>query len=679
MGFLKHLRSKSRAKSQDQGNQYYESPQQHYYQASNGYGTDYASQLDTKVLRRIFENLCPHATDRTCVSSEDSAVGDGCMLCDMRDLARSAQVSRKWYQVAQSLLYNSVRIDAVHYCEREAILSEKRNHQRKSFRRPSVNSAAAEDVPAARLSLFCRTVRASGRLAREVEYLKLPYMTRETSKGELAATVSALPNLKYVDLPEGVFNGDPTCLTLVNELQARCPQIRKMSYHHGSEGYLESLTRRHWQGLEELELAGVSVEPGILRVILSSLPALAHLSVLDLPWLGDTIFQSSPNLPEFPPLHSLTVEGCPDITGEGLKTYLDSPVNRGVLSSLHLRNTGVTVPSLCSFLFDAPHLHTLKIYASVSFTDTLPLATTPLLQSISLQELHFELTSSSHEGHATTSPAQSFYAYLCRSLHANALPALHSLHVRDPYFPDMLLLPPPPSAPNQRPSQLSTPLSVYAKGLDEQDPILTEITPFLAPQSTSNSDPGSSTPVLRSTGGRPLSAYNASRGLGPQWGGDSVVVGNGFGGFLAVPREDVPRPRSAGSDRATLLGPAFNAMSIGSPKGSISGASQGSGGGGGAVLGGGGSVYGGSQGGTPAGSQWGSPLLGHPNGNGGAMTSWSQMGSPNVGVGVGVGVGVASPNVGGGRGGLAGLVGKVGGGLKPAGAGKDRRKVDLWR
>ncbi|KAG8627762.1 hypothetical protein KVT40_003635 [Elsinoe batatas] len=673
MGFLKHLRSKSRIKAQEE---YYESPQQRYYTNGNGasYGRDLTSHLGDDLLQRIFEYVCPHAIDTTCVSSEDSAVGDGCMLCDMRDLARSAQVNRKWYKVAQSLLYHSVRIDAVHYCEREAILSEKRHHQRRSFRRPSINTAAIEDVPAARLNMFCRTVRASRTLSQQVEYLKLPYMTRETSKGELAATVSALPNLRYVDLPSGAYNADPTCLTLMNELQARCPAIKKMTYQHGSEPYLESLTRRHWQGLEELDLDGVTIEPGILRVILASLPTLQHLSISNLPWLGDTIFQSSPNLPEFPPLHSLTLEDCPHITGDGLKMYLEEPANREVFSSLHLRNTGVTVSSLNSFLFDAPHLHTLRIYSTVSFTDTLPLSTIPLLSSISLRELHYEIISDM-DTHTASSPSQSFYAYLCRSLHANTLPGLHSLHVRDPLFPDMLLLPPPPTLPNQRPTQLSTPLDVYTKGLDEQDPIITHITPALAPQSTSTSDPGSPSSLtppnafgLRSTGGRPLSAYNASRGLGPQWGSpDSVVVGNGFGGFLAVPREDVPRPKSAGSDRATLLGPGFAAMNlngngaVGSPKGSISSAAGGSGGaGGGQSLQG--SVYGGTGsvgGGT--GSQWGSPLLG--NGNGHANGGWSTVGSPAMG----------SPGQGHGR--LGGLVAKVGG----RGGGKDKRKYDLWR
>lgn len=54
-------------------------------------------------------------------------------------------------------------------------------------------------------------------------------------------------------------------------------------------------------------------------------------------------------------------------------------------------------------------------------------------------------------------------------------------------------------------------------------------------------------------GGRPLSSYSAHKGLGPQWGGDarkSVVVPNGFGGFLAIPADNTVRPRSAGNPTA---------------------------------------------------------------------------------------------------------------------------------
>ncbi|KAI7268047.1 hypothetical protein KC352_g8655, partial [Hortaea werneckii] len=91
-------------------------------------------------------------------------------------------------------------------------------------------------------------------------------------------------------------------------------------------------------------------------------------------------------------------------------------------------------------------------------------------------------------------------------------------------------------------------LEVFSKGLDELEWVFTSITP--AAPFPSGSSLSSSHRRGSSTGGRPLSAISASKGLGPQWaqggfGGEarkSVMVGNGFGGFLAVPQEEVPRP-----------------------------------------------------------------------------------------------------------------------------------------
>ena len=75
-------------------------------------------------------------------------------------------------------------------------------------------------------------------------------------------------------------------------------------------------------------------------------------------------------------------------------------------------------------------------------------------------------------------------------------------------------------------------LEVFSKGIDELEWVFTSIQP---PSQTRDRK-------YSASGGRPLSAYSASRGLGPQWaqggfGGEarkSVIVGNGFGGFLAV-------------------------------------------------------------------------------------------------------------------------------------------------
>lgn len=62
-------------------------------------------QLPNPVLARILSFVCPHAADSSYDTSEESMTEDGCMLCDMRDLAHCALVCRRWYSVARSLLY----------------------------------------------------------------------------------------------------------------------------------------------------------------------------------------------------------------------------------------------------------------------------------------------------------------------------------------------------------------------------------------------------------------------------------------------------------------------------------------------------------------------------------------------------------------------------------------------
>jgi len=67
------------------------------------HGPDQTQRLDDRILRRIFEYVCQHATDETLEPSEESG-HDGCMSCDMRDLAHCALTKRQWYGVAAGLL-----------------------------------------------------------------------------------------------------------------------------------------------------------------------------------------------------------------------------------------------------------------------------------------------------------------------------------------------------------------------------------------------------------------------------------------------------------------------------------------------------------------------------------------------------------------------------------------------
>ncbi len=98
MGFFKRFkRLKSPKKATSQARNDY-APVTYTYN-----GPDQTPRLPDKIIRRIFEEVCPHAADESLVSSEDSG-HDGCMSCDMRDLAHCALTKRQWYGVAAGIL-----------------------------------------------------------------------------------------------------------------------------------------------------------------------------------------------------------------------------------------------------------------------------------------------------------------------------------------------------------------------------------------------------------------------------------------------------------------------------------------------------------------------------------------------------------------------------------------------
>lgn len=66
-------------------------------------GRDYSRKLSRPVLAYIFALVCPHTVDESYETSEESMT-DGCMLCDMRDLAHCAQVCKRWFIEARALL-----------------------------------------------------------------------------------------------------------------------------------------------------------------------------------------------------------------------------------------------------------------------------------------------------------------------------------------------------------------------------------------------------------------------------------------------------------------------------------------------------------------------------------------------------------------------------------------------
>lgn len=376
-------------------------------------------------------------------------------------------------------------------------------------------------------------------MADRVLSLRMPYMTREANKAGIARTVSVLPHLRYVDLPTGIFHDDQSCHALKQELMARCPDLRRMSYRHGAEGSFAQLPGAQlWSNLEVLELSGLQIEGSVLRFALASFPHLRSLTLEDLPLLDDSAVAPSKALPPFPAVEELTLRDIPNLTASGLAAIFAPPANRKSLLHLTLQSTGVSPAALYRLLDALPRLRGLSIVQSVA--RSFPVDQVRPLASRSLQSLHFEITPATSASFGMLPVSASYYSYLVTSLAANSLPALQELYVRDAAFPETLLLAPPPrlfGGGENGPQQalggvLAHPLNVYSKGIDELE---WNFTPYEPPATRGRRDNTT----------RPVSLHDAH--LSRTWGGDSrksVLVGNGFGGFLAVPVEEA-RPTSS--------------------------------------------------------------------------------------------------------------------------------------
>lgn len=418
-----------------------------------------------------------------------------------------------------------------------------------------------------------------------VEFLKTPYMTRGACKADLARSVAVCPNMRYLDLPDGLFADDPSCHALKLEIQARCPDLRKMTYMTGSERSLEQLaTGKVWRNLEVLEFTRLNMDPTIIRRALGSLTELRALKVTDTKTFNDELFQHSDYLPPFPAFTELVFENVPNVTADGLEAYLFRSDTQEKLKNLSLTETGIHPSTLHKITDNAPKLTFLSIVESVHASFP-ALQNIPPLSSTSLQTLHYEITSAS-SANTFKSVVQSHYAYLTSSLISNRLPALRALYVRDSEFPESLidLAPPAPSyasdpdnfvppnpfdrsslAPSRQPNNnrfssnnpfaaqaslgpptgmgLKQELEVYSKGLDEMEWNFAKVAPPTAPGRRGSA-----------TAARPISSYGLGDSMGKAWAPGhgarrSVIVGNGFGGFLAVPADDPPRPSSSGGEK----------------------------------------------------------------------------------------------------------------------------------
>ena len=425
-----------------------------------------------------------------------------------------------------------MRIDTVHYCDREADLCAQR--RRRSF---IGRNGPSKDPPQERLYLFSKSVRENRFLACQVRYLKIPYVTRELCKADLARTVSVLPRLRFLDLPTDFYNDDPSSNILRQELEAQCRDIRQMKYADGAEVSFQRLAQAsQWPNLEALELSHLAIDTAIILNVLTSLKALRHVKLTSLRSLDDSVFGTKrTSTSPFPPIAALEFRNAPNISAKGLLAYLSYFEVKEALKSLTLADTGTLPSDHSQILAAAPSLTILHVMESVScaFTKSKP----PPLASCSLRVLHYEITCTDSSPRGFSVPSDSYYSYLASSILTGNLPSLLQIYALSTSLPTLLLRSPQPAFVVQgtndshRPVDhvISRPLRLYTKAVTEMEWNLTILNP---PTLTGNR--GSSTTT------RPMSLYVENQVSPPRRdeGRESVMVGNGFGGFLAVPGED---------------------------------------------------------------------------------------------------------------------------------------------
>ena len=350
---------------------------------------------------------------------------------------------------------------------------------------------------------------------------------------DIARTVSALRNLLYIDLPDGVYRDEPSSNPLKQEVE-RCTNLRYMKYVSGAENSFHNLAHsRHWRHLKALELSHLEVDSSTILEVRGTLDALREVKLTNLATLDDSIFGPSIN-GSLPPLAKLTLQDIPNISADGLITYLSQREAKENLTSLSIANTGISPAEVHRILASSPYLTSLEIVESVSCA--LPSSALPFLASRSLRTLHYEISNANSSPRGVKTPSDSYYSYLASSILSGSLPSLSNLYALSTNLPTLLVPPPRPTMSGNRsgniPSPLmlgiTRPLTLYTKTISELEWDLTLIMP-----------PTSLDRRLSAMSIGPLSLQGPQ--LSPQWrdkGRESVMVGNGFGGFLAVPTDN---------------------------------------------------------------------------------------------------------------------------------------------
>ncbi|EPS39966.1 hypothetical protein H072_6421 [Dactylellina haptotyla CBS 200.50] len=398
-----------------------------------------AAKLPNEILAKIFTFVAPHVANESLYSDEEILhYVNGCVLCDTRDLAHMALVCLKWSRVAQMLLYKNIQLERTHYCGREEQLDEIRKRRSKViYTDPDTIDTAAE-----RMDLLIRTFRLNDELANYTFFIRLQYMTRESCKNALTSLVNVpLTNLRWMDLPDGFYKDDVSCQALKAIMYQKCPDLRRMRWTDGSEnGFLGLTIDRPWVNLEFIELWKLNVEEEQIAAVLASLPKVTSVGIQELPWVTGR-FLSPPakgRRPLLPPLNSLSISKCENITYQSIIDYISIPAVQQHLEHLTLKEIDFPPHLIYKLLQSLPKLKTLRIIAPVTrIFPAYDQPPHPPLESVSLRELSYEIRPA-QQSKTLASPATSYYEYLCESLRLGGLPNLKTLHVRDETFGKML-------------------------------------------------------------------------------------------------------------------------------------------------------------------------------------------------------------------------------------------------
>jgi len=393
-----------------------------------GYSFSPSPQLPVNVLTTIFGYVCPHSSDDGYECSEDSLAGNGCPLCNIRDLAQVSQVCRKWRTVALGLLYRNIRLEQVHYCDLEEELWRRRN--RGSFF-SNGNTDSNEHVKI-RMKFLYRTIQENEQIANAVLYLKAPFWVREGCKQELALLVSLIPNIRYIDLPQSVYSGD-TSGPLLATMRSRSSQLRLMGWRTGGEHSLMNIaSEQPWKMLEVISLSNLKLDDTQIQSVLVSFPRLKSVTFEEMAYITDALFDCSNESMGFPLIKSLKIQECPKLTITGIKQYLLLQCTKPTLEELTLTNAGITPDCLNSILEIAPALQVLSITCAVSKPYP-PASQFCYLSSKSLKKVTFDITNSD-SSQGLTAGAPSYYQYLADSLCNGTLPSLSKLYANEARF-----------------------------------------------------------------------------------------------------------------------------------------------------------------------------------------------------------------------------------------------------